>query len=129
MLFDKHRRRFKQVASKECFVGPAARAWIDGAKNPSALQDRIRLLEIEKDLSVERLPTEEEDRIIRLANERCEFYREADGYLVWRSRIIGGCMTSAQLRVIANYLDQENAEWHRHVVDGLAIANERLGAT
>lgn len=45
-----------------------------------------------------------------------ECYREVDGYLVWVPRENGGCWEAPHLRMVADFLDEANREWHESVM-------------
>ena len=49
-------------------------------------------------------------RVIDIITSKSEVYREVDGYMVYWPK---GCgfMTAPMLRVIADYLDENNKEW------------------
>lgn len=45
-----------------------------------------------------------------------EVYVEVDGYWVWAPPVGGGFWESPHLRMVADYLDEANREWHASVV-------------
>lgn len=52
--------------------------------------------------------------IIQQATERGEFLQDVDGYYVYCPEM-GGGLSSAVLRILAQHLDDENAVWHEQV--------------
>lgn len=66
--------------------------------------------------------TPEDERIIKMADERGDFLALEDGYIYF-DPTVRGAMGSHTLRLMADELDRRNAEWDAKVQYDLGVRN------
>ena len=56
------------------------------------------------------------EKILHMANDRGEFVTGSDGYVYWWPES-KGYLSSVELRILADELDERNREWEKQIDD------------